>query len=289
MSLLPFAIAAAISMKPLPPTAQVVPNMVTVWTSPALAPLARRIAARVEAAHRYRVTVRAAGSDVAFAGLYTGLADVALIGRDATDSEKQAFEWIWQRPPADQPLIRGSAGTPAQSPALAILVNRRNSIASLDLEQLRRMFTAATPQHWRDYGVHGPLGAMPIHLHMADASSGTGRFFRETALEGRSQMIWDRIIEHGASDASGEAVARAVAADPAALGIGETDTAADVRVIPLVVAGTAVMPSPADVRTSRYPLSRTLHAYFDRPAIRPEVQAFLDEADRVAKEAAEGR
>lgn len=289
MSLLPFAIATAISVKPLPPATQTVPGTVTVWTSLALSPAVRRIAARVEAAHPYHVAVKAVGSDVAFAGLYTGRADVAVIGRAATDSEKQAFEWIWQHPPADQPLMHGSAGSPAHSPALALLVNRRNPIAALDMDQLRRLFTDPTPQRWRDYGVRGRLGAKSIRLHIADPSSGTGRFFRETALEGHSQMVWDRIVEHGATDTAGQAVARAVAADPAALGIGETATARGVRVIPLRDAGVPIAPSPVAVRTGRYPLSRTLHAFFDRAAVRPEVRAFLDEAGRAAKEAAEGR
>ena len=39
------------------------------------------------------------GSDTGMAGLYTGEADIALLGRTATASELQAFEWVFRHPP----------------------------------------------------------------------------------------------------------------------------------------------------------------------------------------------
>jgi phosphate transport system substrate-binding protein len=278
-------VAAAIAPAPVPLVPHAVAGTVAVWTSAALAPKVARIARAVER-KGVHVVVKAPGSDVAIAGLYTGLADIALIGRKATPSEKQAFEWIRQRPPAEQPLMHGSAGTPAHSPALAILVNRANPLAALSSDQLVRLFTATGPQFWRDYGVRGPLGARRIHLHIPDAASGTGRFFRDAALGGRNQLAWSRIAEHRQNDNAGAAVARAVAADPAALGIGEIDTAGNVRVVPLQVDGTPVAPSAATVHSGRYPLSRTIFAYFDQPKeapVRPEIQAFLDSAEAEAR------
>jgi len=272
--------AAAITPAPVPLASHAAPGIVTVWTSKALAPDMARVARELET-KGVHVSIRSAGSDVAIAGLYTGIADVAVIGRSATPSERQAFEWIRQRPPAEEALMHGSADRPAYSPALAILVNRRNPLVALSPDQLSHLFTAPAPQYWRDYGVKGPLGARPIHLHMADATSGTGRFFRDAALGGRNQWAWNRIVEHGQSDASGRAVAAAIAKDPAALGIGETGTAKGLRVVPLRIGEALIAPTPHEVSTGRYPLSRTIYAYFDRPentAVRPEIRAFIAQA-----------
>lgn len=277
--------AAAITPAPVPLAPHVAPGLVTIWTSKALTPDMVRIAHEL-AAKGVHVSIRSAGSDVAVAGLYTGIADVAVIGRSATPSERQAFEWIRQRPPAEEVLMHGSAGIPAHSPALAILVNRRNPLAALSPDQLMRLFTAPAPQYWRDYGVEGSLAARPIHLHMADATSGTGRFFRDAALGGRNQWAWNRIVEHGQGDSSGRAVAAAIAKDPAALGIGETGTAKGLRIIPLRIGEALVAPTPHEVVTGRYPLSRTIYAYFDRPentAVRPEIRAFIAQAKSDAR------
>jgi phosphate transport system substrate-binding protein len=75
-------------------------GVIRVWGSPAFLRLGRRGAAGFRASHpRLRVTVHMTGSDTGMAGLFTGEADVALLARTATDSELQAFEWVFRHPP----------------------------------------------------------------------------------------------------------------------------------------------------------------------------------------------
>lgn len=75
-------------------------GVVRVWGHPDFLTLAQRSAERFRASyHNDRVVLHMTGDDTAMAGLYTGEADVALLGRAATASELQAFEWVFRHPP----------------------------------------------------------------------------------------------------------------------------------------------------------------------------------------------
>ena len=73
---------------------------IRVWGNPDFQTLARGWAGRFRAGHpNDRIALHLTGSDTGMGGLYTGEADIALLGRPATDSELQAFEWVFRRPP----------------------------------------------------------------------------------------------------------------------------------------------------------------------------------------------
>lgn len=75
-------------------------GVIRLWGSAALQTLGRGWADRFRARlARARVAFHMTGSDTGMAGLYTGEADVVLLGRAATASELQAFEWVFRRPP----------------------------------------------------------------------------------------------------------------------------------------------------------------------------------------------
>jgi phosphate transport system substrate-binding protein len=273
-----------------PPPAASPPGLVRVSCAAAAAPVVRRWAA---AFHRRRPEIRVevdpAGSDVAMAALYTGRTDVALIGREATDMEAKAFEWIFHYPPARVEVATGSVGSPGLSPALAILVHRSNRLDRIDLDRLRAAFGAEgkTAATWGDLGAGAGAGARPLHLYGPDAESGTGRFFRQKVLGGSSKMAWDRLTEFsepavkGAHlDRAGRRVAAAVARDPDAIGIGEIgDLPPGVKVLALASPGAAASrPDAAAVGERRYPLARPVYAYLNRPSGKapgPETAAFL--------------
>jgi phosphate transport system substrate-binding protein len=77
-----------------------IPGVIRVWGHPRFQPLARQWAERFSASHpQDRVRIHMTGSDTGMAGLFTGEADIALLGRAATVSELQAFEWVFRHPP----------------------------------------------------------------------------------------------------------------------------------------------------------------------------------------------
>ena len=261
-----------------PPPRTAPPGVVRVSCSAAAAPIVRRWAS---AFHRLRphlrIEVDPSGSDVAMAALYTNRSDVALIGREASDPEAKAFEWIFHYPATRIAVATGSVGTPGLSPALAILVHRDNPVTRLSMDQLRALFGAGgtTIAAWTSLGVRGRLGARPIRLYGPDAESGTGRFFRDKVLAGSSKMAWQRLTEFAEPvvtgphvDRAGRRVAEAVARDRNGIGIGNLgELATGVRAIPLIAADAgASLPRAADVAARHYPLTRTVYAYLNRPA-----------------------
>src|SRR5690606_27349021 len=82
--------------------------------------------------------------------LYTGQADIVLMGREATESEVKAFEWVNRYRPTAVPILRGSLDRAGQAPALVVFVHRDNPIAAISLEELDGIFGTARENGWRD-------------------------------------------------------------------------------------------------------------------------------------------
>jgi phosphate transport system substrate-binding protein len=248
-------------------------GVLRVWGPPVLAGLIDRL--KADAPY---VEATMTGSDVAMAALYTARADLALIGRDATEPELKAFEWVYRYPPARLIVMSGSLRTAGRSPALAVLVHRDNPLPAMTLAQLAAAFGPGKASTWGELGLDGPWRIQPIHLHAPDACSGTGRFFRQVVLHGGTKLDWARLTEYAGS--AGQ-VSPAVARDPNALGIDAPPSPrSPLRVVPLSrVDGVApAHPTERSVVDGAYPLARRVFAYHNTPpGERPldKVAAFL--------------
>jgi phosphate transport system substrate-binding protein len=159
------------------------------------------------------VTTDHRGTDVAVAGLYTDSADIALLGREPTASEMQAFEWIFRYQPSRIEIMNGSLDVPGKSPALVVFVHKDNPLAKLTLAQLDAVFGYEhrrgldNRRTWEQLGVGGDWAGRPIHLYARDITSGTGRFFRHAVLNDSRNMNWDHLQEYlDKGNADGSAV-----------------------------------------------------------------------------------
>ncbi|HZU65344.1 MAG TPA: substrate-binding domain-containing protein [Novosphingobium sp.] len=251
------ALLLAPALLPAPAGAELAPpqpmrpaGTLVIATSAALAPALRRAAHRFEAAHAgVHVLILGQGSDVAMARLYTGQADAAVIGRDASDNEIKAYAWIYGHAPQAEALGAGSRATPGLSPALAVIVAARSPLRAMTLEDLRQALATAPG---------------PFHIVMPDAQSGTGRFLRHRLHQDAAQFYWPRVREiappaPGQAGRDGEidrAIATAVAADPKALGFAAAPRRPGLRVLPIRAGGRLLRPADRD-----YPLRRTIMAY----------------------------
>ncbi len=255
-----------------------------VWGNPLLAAQARGWARGFEAIHRRaRVELHMSGSDTAMAGLYTGRADVALMGRAATDSEIKAFEWVFRHAPARVPILLGSRATMGKSPALAVLVRNDNPLRRIDFAQLQGLLDAHPPpgvgrvRTWGQLGSEGPLAAHRIDVYMADSDSGTGRFFRDTVLGGTGLLEWSHVFELGARGGHAR-ILRALSRDPFGLAITALPrNGSPVRALALArsPSGPYRRPTVRSLREDRYPLERTVYAYFNSKAIGAEAGRFI--------------
>ena len=235
------------------------------------------------------------GSDTGMAALYTGRADIALLGREPTASEIQAFEWIHRHRPTQIEVATGSLDRPGRSPAVVVFVQRDNPIRSLTLAQLAAVFgsepgpASASPRTWSLLGLSGEWASRPVHLYGPDAMSGTGRYFRHVVLHDSRMMNWSQLTEFhdtaltgpGADDAGRKALA-ALAGDPAGLALASLGDATDgVRAVALAATDGSgpVAATRAAVAAREYPLSRAILACYDRPPggrPSPVVGEFLD-------------
>ncbi|WP_077035133.1 PstS family phosphate ABC transporter substrate-binding protein [Pelomonas sp. KK5] len=250
-----------------------VEGVVRVWAHPQMGELLQRWQAAFRAEHpgvRFVNDLR--GSDVAMAGLYTGQADIALIGREARASEVKAFEWIYRFRPQRIELMAGSVDRPGRSPALQVVVHRDNPLARLTLQQLDALFSherkrgaAASPTSWGQLGLRGAWAARPIQLYTFDTESGSGRFFRESALMDSRQLNWLQIHEiaearTSGGDSAGERILQALRSDRYGLAVASGPLPPGLKALPL----SAMADAAALKATDRgYPLARGVYAYLN--------------------------
>jgi phosphate transport system substrate-binding protein len=278
----PILIAAALltnaSAGNLPPQRQMSANQLVVATTAQLAPLLRKVTTELDRQRPgLKVSILSVGSDVAMAELYTRRADLAIIGRAASDPEIKAFQWIFQYPPQVLPVLRGSLTAPGHSPAVRVLVNASNPIRSISTAQLQLAFRGKGPVHWSDLGATGPLGRRLVHPIMPDAEQGTGRFIRGVLFGDATLFAWERVREiteplhrDGADDAIGKRLADAVAVDPQALALVPGAALPRTRTVPLKCTSTQP-PQPCE---SSGTLGRTVYAYSD-PTLSQDARLFL--------------
>jgi phosphate transport system substrate-binding protein len=242
------------------------PTVIRVAGSAQMAGVARRWAAGYAAVDpSVQVELNLQGSDVAMAALTAGQADVALVGRECTAQELQAYEWIYRYPPARTELMAGGWTGDGYAPALAVAVHRDNPIARITVDQLARIFGANLPagtaalRTWGDLGATGRWATAPIHLYAPDMTSGTGRYFRQVVLHDSGTLNWDNLTE--STDAP--TVAAHFAADRFGLAITSLDLIPhDAKPLPLAAtaAGPFELPTKTTVARRTYPLSRVVLA-----------------------------
>jgi phosphate transport system substrate-binding protein len=223
---------------------------------------------------RVHVESRLTGSDVGVAGLYTGFADFAVLGRECTAFERKAFEWVFRYPPAQIQIMTGSLDRGGQAPALVTCVHRDNPLVQLTLVQLDAIFGCErlgggpkSIRTWGDLGLSGEWADKSIHLYADDTESGTGRFFRHAVLGDSARMNWEHFTEFKGLDAR-HSILAALAADPAGLAVtgGSSEFVPQVKVLALACDSghDAVTPSLESLISRSYPLTRAVYACFNR-------------------------
>jgi phosphate transport system substrate-binding protein len=209
----------------------------------------------------------------AVAGVYTGRADIGLLGREIWPIEVQAFESIKGHPPLVFDVATGSYDVPKATFALMIFVPRENPLASLSLEQLDRLFGAKHPFHtWGELGLKGAWAAKPIHLYGFTAENDKSQIFSKPVFKQgeRWSSAMHEFGNEGSVDA-GQLIVNAVAHDPDGIAISNVHYAVpEVRAVALQSSSGARIEATKDnVRSRRYPLTRAVYMVVDRSSEHP--------------------
>jgi phosphate transport system substrate-binding protein len=261
---------------------QASPSVIRVWGSDIPAAIMKLWEDGFQKRHpEVRFDTRLMGTNTAMAGIYSGVADLALMGRTSTPVEDMGFAWILKYKPLGVEVMTGSLDGPGKSPALALLVHRDNPIAQATLAQLDAVFgcerlrgAPKMARTWGDLGLTGEWADKPIHAYAPDVTSGTMVFFRQVVLKDSRKWNWAQLKEFEdlpSADAD-QQIAAAVANDPYGIGVSNLHFA-DSRVKPLALAESSDGPAHAATRENlidrKYPLTRFVSIYLNRAPGKP--------------------
>jgi len=145
-------------------------------------------------------------------------------------------------------------------------VNSQNPIKSLDVDQLKGVFTGKVT-NWKQLGGKDA----PIVLYSRENSSGTYEFFKKSVLKGADYAARAQTMPGTA------AVLQAVGKDKNGIGYGGAAYGAGARALDISKGGgaPAVEPTEANVLNGSYPIWRYLYIYVNPALDKGEINTYL--------------
>jgi phosphate transport system substrate-binding protein len=260
---------------------------IRVWGSPQMSGVLRLWEQGFQKQHPVvRFSDELHGTAAGIAGLYTGVADIVVMGREIWPSETAAYQSVFSRKPLEIEVATGSYDTPKVTFALVIYVHRSNPLFKLTLDQVAAVFgqpraTGATAiRTWDQLGLRGEWDSKPIHSYNFDYDNDKSVFFRRRVLG--DLYRWDsrtREFSNVETQDAGKLIIEALAQDPLGIGVSNPHYAnQDVRALALDTGGKSIAATLETVRNRSYPLARAVYIYTNRNPGKPleaNVAAFL--------------
>jgi phosphate transport system substrate-binding protein len=227
------------------------------------------------------------GNASAIGGLFTDTADLAILDREASFIEVDAYQQGSGQDPFRIPVARGSVAIPHHAPALIVYVNRANPLSHLSLQQLDEIFDAdhrlgkQSYKTWGDLGLTGDWAAKPIQLYMYNIQSAEVQFFERAALKGSQKFSCCLSLFQAKPGISAEEqIAAALSKDKYGLAVSSLP-APSLKAVALSGSDdtTPVLATKETITAGTYPLARTVYIYANRKPRTPvptNVAAFLE-------------
>lgn len=227
------------------------------------------------------------GNASAIGGLYTGTADLAILDREASFIEVDAYQQGTGYDPFRIPVARGSVVIPHHAPALVVYVNRANPLSHLSLQQLDGIFDAdhrlgmQSYKTWGDLGLTGDWAAKPIQLYTYTIQSAEMQFFERAALKGSQKFSCCLSFFQARPGMSAEEqIAAALSKDKYGLAVSSLP-APNLKAVALSSSDgtTPVLATKETIAAGTYPLARTVYIYANRKPKTPvpsSIAAFLE-------------
>jgi phosphate transport system substrate-binding protein len=237
---------------------------------------------------------RLMGTATAMPSIYTGVADLALIGRETNTTDSDGFLHVLQYRPSRFELMTGSLDVPGKSYALTIFVHKDNRVSKLTLVQLAAIFGCENKNElgnirtWGQLGLTGEWKDKPINLYTFGAETGTGLFFLHAVLADSRKMSWGNLREFndirnpdGSIYESGQQIIDALKKDRFGLAVSSIRYVnSEVKPVALAAqaGGRYFQVTKENLISREYPLTRITYAFVNqapgRP-IEPNVKEFL--------------
>jgi phosphate transport system substrate-binding protein len=231
-------------------------DAVTLAGSTSVEPFAELLAEHFMASHPgAEIRVQGGGSSAGIRAVQSGICAIGMSSREL------------------QPEEKGLAEIAVALDAIALIVNARNPVRELTLEQTRDLF-AGRVRNWKELG--GPN--LRITAITREEGSGTRASFEEKVMTAGMPQGKDGKVNPAplAPDAlvqnSNGAVREIVASDPAAIGYISSGLV-DQRVAAVAIDG--VTPTEAAIHSGRYPIVRRF-LFLTNCAVTGTAKAFID-------------
>jgi len=212
------------------------------------------------------------GSGAAGPVLTDGSTDFGLIAREMMTKEETPFDQKFGYKPFEIAIAGGSYRTVAFTDALTFFVNKSNPIEKLSFDQIDAIFSKTRNRggkeitSWGQLGLIGDWADKPIHLIGVKEENGFEHFLRIRIL-GNGE--WKDGIE---TRDTVFPLAGLVAADPYAIGYAGFGYLSDgVKTVALAdkSSGPYYKGTFEEVESQKYPLSRVIYIYANRPPGKP--------------------
>lgn len=211
-----------------------------------------------------KIQIEGKGSSTAPPALIEGTALLGPMSRTMKNTEVDAFERKFRYKPTAFPVAID---------ALAVYVNKDNSVQGFTMAQLDAIFSKTrrrgAPENldrWGQLGVTGEVGTSPISIYGRNSASGTYGFFKEFALKNGDYK--DEVKEQPGS----ASVVQGITEDQAGIGYsGIGYLTSGVRALPLAEKEGAsfVAPTQTNAMNGSYPLWRHLLVYVNKAPNKP--------------------
>ncbi|WP_371925250.1 phosphate ABC transporter substrate-binding protein, partial [Pseudomonas sp. HMWF011] len=221
----------------------------------------QRVVGKTRQGQTVTIEVAAHGSSTGFAALKNNRADLAAASRPIKDSELVDLDPLGDlKSPGAEHVIAIDG--------LAIIVNPRNPLNSLNTEQLAQIFNGEVST-WEALGGTGG----PIHLYARDDQSGTFDTFRELVLSRRGQPLAPSAKRFESSEQLSDAVSQ----DPQGIGFIGLPSVRQAKAVAIVDGDSQPMlPLTSLIATEDYPLSRRLFFYLPPSSRNPWAKALVE-------------
>ncbi len=221
----------------------------------------QRVTGKTRQGKTVSIEVAAHGSSTGFMALKKATADLAASSRPIKDSELVDLEPLGdlKSPEAEQVIAIDG---------LAIILNPRNPLNTLNTEQLAQIFNGEIST-WEALGGIGG----PIHLYARDDQSGTYDTFKELVLRLRGKPLGAGAKRFESSEQLSDAVSQ----DPQGIGFIGLPYVRHAKAVAIVDGDShPMLPLNSLIATEDYPLSRRLFFYLPPSGHNPWAKALVD-------------
>jgi len=248
------------------------------------------------------VTMEARASGTGGPALTEGRAHLAPVGRELLPPEEKAFVAKFGYQPFAVRVATGSRGSLGKTAASIVLVDKNNPLKGLTLAQLDAIYSKtrlrghSDIKTWGDLGLTGEWATKPIHLYGLKPVNGIEQYLKRVVLKGGEYKDGIEFVKGRGGVHAFTVAAEDMGQHPGGLTYALlANVTPNVKVVPLAENPGEPFADPTveNVYTHRYPLSRYVYIFVNRPPgkpLEPKVKEFLkavlsrEGQDVVAKE-----